>query len=175
MIDELSDYLKSKYEIIDLRDVKWYLKMKITRLSHKIQKNQKNQDQNSQSDDSILLTQTKYIRDLLIRHEMKKCALVIILMTEIKLKKALSGYKCPEKQLKQFQVLLDELMHLMIQTRLDLAYSMFRLTQFMSNSIDDHWTTLKRILRYLNETKELSILYKKVLGSLILEAWIDFS
>jgi predicted transcriptional regulator len=66
-------------------------------------------------------------------------------------------------------------MHLMIQTRLDLAYSMFRLTQFMSNSIDDHWTTLKRILRYLNETKELSILYKKVLGSLILEAWIDFS
>jgi hypothetical protein len=39
MIDELSDYLKSKYEIIDLRDVKWYLRMKITRLSHKTQKN----------------------------------------------------------------------------------------------------------------------------------------
>jgi hypothetical protein len=24
MIDELSDYLKIKYEMIDLRDVKWY-------------------------------------------------------------------------------------------------------------------------------------------------------
>jgi hypothetical protein len=129
----------------------------------------------SQSNDVILLTQIKYIRDLLIRHEMKKCALVVISMTEIKLKKSLSEYKCSDKQLKQFQILLSELMHLMIQIRLDLAYSMFKLVQFMSNSIDDHWTTLKRMLRYLNESKELKILYKKALESLILEAWIDFS
>jgi hypothetical protein len=114
--------------------------MKITRLSHKTQKNQ-NQSQIDQSDDSILLIQIKYIRDLLTRHEMKKCAFVIISMIEIKLKKTLSGYKCFEKQLKQFQMLLGELMHLMIQTRSDLAYSMSRLAQFMSNSIDDHWTT----------------------------------
>jgi predicted transcriptional regulator len=45
----------------------------------------------------------------------------------------------------------------------------------MSNLIDDHWTTLKRVLRYLNETKELSILYKKIFKSLILKTWIDFS
>jgi hypothetical protein len=69
MIDELSDYLKIKYEMIDLRDVKWYLKMKI-----------------SQSEDCILLIQTKYIRDLLMRHEMKDCAFVSISMTENKLK-----------------------------------------------------------------------------------------
>ncbi len=158
MIDELSDYLKSKYEIIDLRNVKWYLEMKI-----------------SQSEDCILLTQTKYIRDLLIRHEMKECAFVFILMTENKLKKTFSRYKCFENQLKQFQILLSELMHLMIQTRFDLAYSVSRLAQFMSNSTDDHWIALKRVLRYLNETKELSILYKKAFESLILNAWIDFS
>jgi hypothetical protein len=185
MIDELSDYLKSKYEIIDLKNVKWYLRMKITRLSHKthktqkIQKNQKNQNKTDQSDcesdELILLTQIKYIRNLLTRHEMKKCAFVFISMTEIKLKKSLSEYKCPNNQLKQFQMLLDELMHLMIQTRFDLEYSMFKLAQFMSNSIDDHWTTLKRILRYLNETKELSILYKKILESLILETWTNSS
>jgi hypothetical protein len=129
----------------------------------------------SQSNDVILLIQIKYIRNLLTRHEMKKCALVVISMTEIKLKKSLSEYKCSDKQLKQFQILLSELMHLMIQTRFDLAYSMSRLAQFMSNSTDDHWTTLKRVLRYLNETKELSILYKKASESLILKAWIDFS
>ncbi len=140
MIDELSDYLKSKYEIIDLGNVKWYLRMKITRLSHKInkthkiQKNQKNQNENSQSNESILLTQIKYIRDLLIRHEMKKCAFVVISMTETKLKKSLSEYKCSNNQLKQFQILLRELMHLMIQTRLDLAYSMFRL------ALSIHWS-----------------------------------
>jgi hypothetical protein len=111
MIDELNDYLKSKYQIIDLRDVKWYLRMKITRLS---QKNQKNQSQTDQSDESILLIQIKYIRNLLIRHEMKKCALVVISMTEIKLKKSSSEYKCSNNQLKQFQILLRKLMHLMI-------------------------------------------------------------
>ncbi len=106
---------------------------------------------------------------------MKKCALVITSMIETKLKKALSGFKCSKKQLKQFQILLSELMHLMIQTRFDLAYSMSRLAQFMSNSTDDHWTTLKRILRYLNETKKLSILYKKAFESLILKAWTNSS
>ncbi len=93
--------------------------MKITRLS---QKNQKNQSQIDQSDESILLTQIKYIRNLLIRHEMKKCAFVVISMTEIKLKKSLSEYKCSNNQLKQFQMLLDEFMHVMIQIRFDLAY-----------------------------------------------------
>jgi hypothetical protein len=69
---------------------------------------------------------------------MKECAFVATSMIEIKLKKALSNYKCLEKQLKAYQILLSELMHLMIQTRLDLAYSVSRLAQFMSNSTDDH-------------------------------------
>jgi hypothetical protein len=120
--------------------------MKITRLFHKTQKNQKNQNQTDQSDDesddksneSILLTQIKYIKNFLTRHEMKKNAFVIISIIEIKLKKAFLDYKCLEKQLKQLQMLLDKLMYLMIQTRLDLAYSTSRLAQFMSNSIDDH-------------------------------------
>jgi hypothetical protein len=103
MINELSDYLKSKYEIIDLKNVKWYLRVKITRLSHKIHKTQKiqNQNQSDQSDKLILLTQIKYIRDLLTWHEMKKYAFVIISMTEIKLKKSFSEYKCSENQLNQ--------------------------------------------------------------------------
>jgi hypothetical protein len=171
MIDELSDYLKIKYEMIDLRNVKWYLEMKIIRLFSKNQ----NQDQIDQSDDSILFTQTKYIRNLLMRHEMKDSAFVSISMTENKLKKALSKYKCFENQLKQFQILLSELMHLMMQTRFDLAYSVSRLAQLMSNSIDDHWIVLKRVLRYLNETKDLSILYKKISESLTLKAWTNSS
>ncbi len=79
------------------------------------------------------------------------------------------------KTIKAYQILLNELMHLMIQTKLDLAYSISRLAQFISNSTDDHWIVLKRILRYLNETKELRILYKRISRSLILKAWIDSS
>jgi hypothetical protein len=68
--------------------------MKITRLSHKTQKDQNQIDQSDdESDDSILLIQTKYIRDLLIKHEMKECAFVFTLMIENKLKKTSSIYK----------------------------------------------------------------------------------
>jgi hypothetical protein len=86
MIDELSDYLKSEYKIIDLRNVQWYLRMKITLLSYKNQKKQ-NLDQSDQSDERILLIEIKYIRDLLTRHDMKKYSLVIISMIEISWKK----------------------------------------------------------------------------------------
>jgi hypothetical protein len=106
---------------------------------------------------------------------MKECAFVSTSMTENKLKQSSSRYKCLENQLKQFQILVEELMHLMIQIRFDLTYSILRLAQFMSNSIGNHWIVLKKMLRYLNETKELSILYKKVFESLILKTWIDFS
>ncbi len=109
--------------------------MKIIRL---FSKNQINQNQNQAQNEVILLIQIKYVRDLLARHHMKECALVIISMIEIKLKKAFSSYKCFENQLKAYQILLSELMHLMIQIRLDLAYSISRLAQFMSNSTDDH-------------------------------------
>lgn len=46
---------------------------------------------------------------------------VAIPMTEVKLTKAPEAYKCNEKELKAYQTLLGELMHLMVQTRPDLA------------------------------------------------------
>ena len=91
----------------DLGEVKWYLGMEITR-------SQKG---------SLLITQAKYIRDLLQRHGMENSNPVSTPMTEVKLKKAPEGYKCNEKELKAYQQLLGELMHLMVQTRPDLAYA----------------------------------------------------
>ncbi len=89
-------------------------------------------------DESILLTQIKYIRDLLINHEMKEYSFVSISMIEVKLKKSSLIYVCGQKELKNFQTLLEELMHLMMQTRSDIAYAVFRLTQFMINSSTHH-------------------------------------
>ena len=96
-------------------------------------------------------------------------------MTEVKLSKAPEDYKCNEKELKAYQTLLGELMHLMVQTRPDLAYAVSRLAQFMSNLTNEHWTALKRVLRYLNGTKELEISYEKAPGAIRMEAWTDSS
>ncbi len=42
------------------------------------------------------------------------------------------------KRAQEFQTLLEKLMHLMMQTRSDIAYAVSRLTQFMINSAIDH-------------------------------------
>ncbi len=156
LINHLSQHFKSKYEMTD-QDVQWYLSMKISRVN-----------------DSILLTQVKYIRDLLSNHEMKECSFVLISMIEIKFKKSSFIYACDQKELKNFQTLLKKLMHLMMQTRSDITYVVFRLTQFMINSSIDHWIALKRILRYLQNTKELEICYYST-RHFNIEAWSDFS
>jgi hypothetical protein len=152
----LSAYLHSKYEIIT-KDVTFYLNMKINRRSNE-----------------IYLSQIKYIRNLLQKHDIKKCVSASILMIEIKLKKASDNYICNQTHLKDYQILLDELMHLMIQIRSDIAYFISRLTQFMINSTDDHWIALKRVLRYLQKTKELRIHYTNV-DHLIMKTYLDAS
>jgi hypothetical protein len=83
-IDHFSQHLKSNYEMID-QDVQWYLSMKISRVN-----------------DSILLTQVKYIRNLSSNHEMKECSFVSISMIEIKLKKVVFHLCMRSKRAQEF-------------------------------------------------------------------------
>lgn len=131
----------------DEGEVKWYLGMEINRLP----------------DGALLLTQTKYIRDLLARHGMEKCARVLTPMTEVKLEKAPEGFTTHPKELKEYQTLLGELMHLMVQTHPDIAYAVSRLAQFMSNPTNEHWL------------EELGICYNRSIGNLTMEVWSDAS
>ena len=101
---------------------------------------------------------------------MENLTSVNTLMTEVKLNKDPEGYKCNEKKLKAYQILLKELMHLMMQIRPDLAYAVSRLAQFMNNLTNEHWTALKRVLRYLNGTKKLKISYEKASEAIRIEA-----
>lgn len=130
---------------------------------------------NRLEDGSIVLTQSKYIKDLLHRHGMENCAKVATPMTQVQLTKASEGYQCEKDQLAQYQSLLGELMHLMVQTRPDLAYCVSRLAQFMSNPTEQHWLALKRILQYLQGTKDLGICYRHALGNLSMSVWTDSS
>jgi len=157
-MEALKEHLFAKYEMKDT-NVERYLGMEIGRLD----------------DGSMLLTQTKYITDLLRRHGMEDCHPVSTPMAEARLTKAPDTYKCDPEALAAYRTLIGELMHLMVQTRPDLAYSISRLAQFMSNPTEDHWKALKRILRYLQSTKDLGICYAKSPGNLTVSAWTDAS
>jgi hypothetical protein len=74
LIDALSAYLNSKYEMI-IKNVTFYLNIKINRHSNE-----------------IYLSQIKYIRNLLQKHDMKKCVSASILMIERELIKTSDNY-----------------------------------------------------------------------------------
>lgn len=102
-------------------------------------------------DGALPLTQTKYIADLLERQGMENCSSVRTPMTEVKSERAPNGYIADPTELVAYQTLLGEVMHLMVQTRPDLAQAVSRLTQFMSNPTNTHWLALKYHLRFSKE------------------------
>lgn len=52
---------------------------------------------------------------------------------------------------KQYRSVIWALQYTTI-TRLDIAFSVNKLSQFMQNPLDEHWKTVKRTLRYLKRT-----------------------
>ncbi|KAL7724406.1 hypothetical protein ACLKA6_008753 [Drosophila palustris] len=58
-----------------------------------------------------------------------------------------------------YQNIIGALMFLAVTTRPDIAYAVSFLSQFNANYNGEHWKAAKRILRYLNGTRELGLLY----------------
>ena len=75
---------------------------------------------------------------------------------------------------KLYQELEGSLMYLLVQTRPDITYAVNKLGQFASNPIKQHWTALRRILRYLKGTLDNGLIYGTD-KSLTLEPWTDSS
>ena len=51
------------------------------------------------------------------------------------------------------------LMFLMVGTRPDLAYAISKLSQHCSDPRESHWTAVKRVFRYLQQTKHIYIYF----------------
>lgn len=141
IVDQFRFFVSSEYELIDIGDLKWYPAMEMNRLE----------------DGSIVLTQTKHIQDSSHKPAMDDCAKLFTPISQVQLNKAPENYKCGKKQLIQYQSLLGELMLLMAQIRPDLSHSVSRLAQFMCNPTEQHWSALKRIVCYIQGTKDLGI------------------
>lgn len=85
IIDDLKVFLNKRYKLRDLGEVEWYLGMEINR-----------------ADGVIILAQTKYIYDLLQKHEMQDCSPAYTPMMEARLNKAPDGYICEPQMLKEY-------------------------------------------------------------------------
>ncbi|XP_019176458.1 PREDICTED: uncharacterized protein LOC109171834 [Ipomoea nil] len=101
----------------------------------------------------LLLTQRKYMRDLLQRAGMTDCK---PLATPAAVTKAVTPSTQPFDNLTQYRRIVGALQYLTI-TRPDLSYAVNRLCQFMHSPIVDHWGLLKRVLRYIKGTIDFGL------------------
>ncbi|XP_016172884.1 uncharacterized protein LOC107615315 [Arachis ipaensis] len=98
----------------------------------------------------LLLTQTKYAKDLLHRAGMSNSnrPMPTPMMTSSKLSKSDSD---PYEDPKGYRSIVGALQYLTI-TRPDLAFAMNKVSQFMHSPTIQHWKAVKRILRYLQDS-----------------------
>ncbi|PKA45691.1 Retrovirus-related Pol polyprotein from transposon TNT 1-94 [Apostasia shenzhenica] len=66
------------------------------------------------------------------------------------------------------------LMYAMICTRPDLSHAVSVVSRYKTNPKKEHWYALKWILRYLKDTSDCGLLFKKNLDSDLLVGYVDF-
>ena len=73
-----------------------------------------------------------------------------------------------------YREIVGSLMHVMVNTRPDIAYALSVLSRNLENPTQGHWEASKRVLKYLKTTKDLELKYTGK-GTLELEAFVDSS
>ena len=76
--------------------------------------------------------------------------------------------QCPKNELESkemekvpYAALIGSLMYAQVCTRPDIAYIVGVLSRYLSNPGSDHWVAAKRVLRYLQRTKDYMLTYRK--------------
>ncbi|KAH0818660.1 hypothetical protein GEV33_004131 [Tenebrio molitor] len=114
---------------------------------------------------TITMSQSKYIKETLSRFNMENCKGVT---TPINPNEKLSKEMCPKTEEEKkavemlpYQSLVGSLMYLAVSTRPDIAHAVSMLSQFNTNFGEQHWRAAKRVLRYLKNTENLGLMFKK--------------
>nr|KYP67571.1 Retrovirus-related Pol polyprotein from transposon TNT 1-94 [Cajanus cajan] len=130
VLQSLVSRLHSAFSLKDLRDLDYFLGIEVK----------------NQSDGSLILTQSKYIRNLLNRTDMEASKPISSPMVSgCKLSKIRSE-KFPDASL--YRSVVGALQYATI-IRPEISFSVNKVCQFMSQPLEQHWIVVKRILRYL--------------------------
>lgn len=104
----------------------------------------------------IALDQENYINELLRKFDMLDCKPV---KTPIESKLVLD---LDDKETNvPYQRLIGNLIYLVVLTRPDIAFAVSYLSQFNNSYTETHWKYAKRVLRYLQATKNYSLKFRK--------------
>lgn len=140
-IQELVTRLNGMFALKDLGEIDYFLGIQV-----------------KHTESGLHLSQTKYITDLLVRAKMQFAKPVTAPMTH---GLRLTAYgRDPVQSPQLYRSIVGVLQYVTI-TRLEIAYSVNKICQFMHNPLEAHWKTVKRIMRYLAGTLDYGLHLRK--------------
>jgi hypothetical protein len=149
VIKEVKSQLSSKFDMKDLDAANFILRMEIKR---------------DRANRKLWLNQRKYVETILQRFNMHGSKPVKV---PIPIGVKLSADQCPKTQKEEedmshfpYANAIGSLMYAMFCTRPDIAHAVGVLSRCMSKPGKEHWTTVKRVFRYLCGTTSYGLYYQ---------------
>jgi hypothetical protein len=131
-IDDLLRSLTHDFAVKDLGTLNFFLGLEVISNPH-----------------GILLSQQRYIMDLLLRTKMSEAKPINTPMASTTNLSAFEGEPFPDHTL--YRSTVGSLQYLAL-TRPDIVFTVNKLSQFMQKPLLPHWQSIKRLLRYLKNT-----------------------
>lgn len=149
MLFETKRFLSSNFDMKDLGDASYVLGIEIHR---------------DRSKGILGLSQKAYIDRVLKKYNMHKCS---DSPAPIVKSDKFGTFQCPRNQYETDQMksvpyasVVGSIMYAQVCTRPDLAFVTGMLGRYQSNPGPDHWKAVKKVLRYMQATKNFMLTYK---------------
>jgi hypothetical protein len=153
MIKELKDFLSNNFMMKDLSEADVILNIKLLR---------------EKENGGVTLMQSHYVEKVLSHFGYSDCAPALTPYDPSMILR--KNRRISRDQLRYSQI-VSSLMYLASVTKLDISFAVSKLSRFVSNPGDTHWSALERVLRYLKETMSYGIHYTRY--SRVLEGYCD--
>ena len=150
LLHETKRFLSKKFEMKDLGDASFVLGIQVHR---------------DRSRGILGLSQKSYIEKILKRFGMQNCKPGDTPVAKGD-KFSLNQYPKNDLEVKEMQKIpyasaVGSLMYAQVCTRPDIAYIVGMLGRYLSNPGMDHWKAAKRVMRYLQRTKDYMLTYRR--------------
>ena len=158
LLHQTKKYLSQNFEMKDMGEATYVIGIEIFR---------------DRSQGLLGLSQKTHINKILERFNMEKCSAGVV---PIQKGDKFNAMQCPKNELEREQMrnipyasVVGSLMYAQTCTRPDISFAVGMLGRYQSNPGLDHWKAAKKILRYLQGTKNHMLTYKssdhlKVIG-----------
>jgi histone deacetylase 1/2 len=153
-VDALLHDLGMAFALKDLGELHFFLGIEVKKVS-----------------DGIILSQEKYAKELIARVNMTGCKPVDTPLSTSEKLSLVDGELLSSDDSTRYRSIVGALQYITL-TRPDISYSVNKVCQFLHAPTTIHWTSVKRILRYLQGTVSLGLRLSKS-SSILVSAFSD--